>query len=154
MTLHKSVTAVKISDSFTPDSISPKARRVLLAEDDEITVFAVQRMLQKLGYEVSAATNGEAALDMLGRDDFDVILMDVQMPVMDGVEATRLIRASTSLGPKKNIPIIALTAFAMNGDREKFMVAGMDGYISKPINLQDLQDTMSRALNSKTKREM
>lgn len=111
-------------------------------------------MLQKLGYEVSAATNGEAALDMLGRDDFDVILMDVQMPVMDGVEATRLIRASTSLGPKKNIPIIALTAFAMNGDREKFMVAGMDGYISKPINLQDLQDTMSRALNSKTKREM
>ncbi|PKN40138.1 MAG: hypothetical protein CVU60_17255 [Deltaproteobacteria bacterium HGW-Deltaproteobacteria-18] len=149
VTLHKSVTAVKISDSSTADPISPKARRVLLAEDDEITVFAVQRMLQKLGYEVSVATNGEMALDMLGRDDFDVILMDVQMPVMDGVEATRSIRASISLGPKRNIPIIALTAFAMSGDREKFMAAGMDGYISKPINLDDLQRTMNRTINLK-----
>ena len=145
------------SESALPPSASDlpasKARRVLLAEDDEITVFAVQKMLQKLGYEVSVAANGEKALAMLCRDDFDIILMDVQMPVMDGVEATRSIRASTSIGPKKDIPIIALTAFAMSGDREKFMAAGMDDYISKPIDLHNLQNTMNRAMNSKPQRD-
>ncbi len=80
---------------------------------------------------------------LLSDQDFDVILMDIQMPFMDGVEATKAIRSSTDPGARKDIPIIALTAYAMHGDREKFLEAGMDDYISKPLRIEDL----ARALN-------
>jgi PAS domain S-box-containing protein len=151
VTLQKSDDAATVSPS--PDAlVAPsKARRALLAEDDEISVFAIQKMLQKLGYEVSVATNGEKALALLCRDEFDVILMDVQMPVLDGVEATKKIRASSSLGSKRDIPIIALTAFAMSGDKEKFIATGMDGYISKPVNLDALQNTIDQVLLAKSR---
>ena len=151
VTLQKSDAGATVSPSPAALVAPSKIRRALLAEDDEISIFTIQKMLQKLGYEVSVATNGEKALALLYRDEFDVILMDVQMPVMDGVEATKKIRASSSLGPKRDIPIIALTAFAMSGDKEKFIATGMDGYISKPVNLDALQNTIDQVLLAKSR---
>jgi len=151
VTLQKSDDTAEVSPPPAALVAPSKARRALLAEDDEISVFTIQKMLQKLGYEVSVATNGEKALALLCRDEFDVILMDVQMPVMDGVEATKKIRASSSLGPKRDIPIIALTAFAMSGDKEKFIATGMDDYISKPVNLDTLQNTIDQVLLAKSR---
>ena len=76
--------------------------------------------------------NGQEVLDLLARGEYSLVLMDVQMPVLDGVEATRRIRASSSLGPRAATPVVAMTAYAMTGDREKFLAAGMNGYVSKP----------------------
>ena len=72
--------------------------------------------------------------------------MDIQMPVMDGIEATRIIRESAALGPKKDVPIIALTAYAMDGDKEKFLAAGMDGYEAKPVKIESLLQRMAEML--------
>ena len=118
--------------------------RVLLAEDDEVTQFAVRKLLEKAGYTVAVAWNGEEAVSLLGTEDFDAVLMDIQMPVMDGIEATRLIRSSAATEAKRNIPIIALTAYAMAGDRETFLAAGMDAYLGKPVQLADLVDVLAR----------
>lgn len=119
--------------------------RVLLAEDDEVTQFAVRKLLEKAGYTVSIARNGEEALDLLGAHDFDAVLMDIQMPVMGGIEATRLIRSSATPEAKRSIPIIALTAYAMAGDREKFLDAGMNDYIAKPVQVVELKKALERA---------
>jgi PAS domain S-box-containing protein len=113
--------------------------RVLLAEDDPSNHFPVQRMLEKAGHVVMLAENGKQAIEMLHEHDIDCILMDIQMPVMDGMEAARIIRSSPSLKAKRNIPIIALTAYAMSGDRERILEAGMDGYLAKPLNMPDLE---------------
>jgi PAS domain S-box-containing protein len=118
--------------------------RVLLAEDDEVTQFAVRKLLEKAGYTVAVAWNGEEAVSLLGAEDFDAVLMDIQMPLMDGIKATRLIRSSAATEAKRNIPIIALTAYAMAGDRETFLAAGMDAYLGKPVQLADLVDVLAR----------
>ncbi|GAB6113235.1 ATP-binding protein [Desulfomicrobium salsuginis] len=118
--------------------------RVLLAEDDEVTHFSVRRMLENKGYSVTSARNGQEALNRLRHEDFDTVLMDVQMPVMDGLEATRLIRASHDLGPKRNIPVVALTAYAMPGDRERFLQAGMNAYLAKPVSIAELTSTLDK----------
>ena len=118
--------------------------RVLLAEDDEVTQFAVRNLLEKAGCTVRVACNGKEAFDLLREEDFDVVFMDIQMPVMDGVEATRLIRTSATPEAKRSIPIVALTAYAMAGDREKFLAAGMNAYLGKPVRLAELQDTLTR----------
>ena len=102
------------------------------------------RLLAKLGFEAVCVENGEAAIEALRNDTFDLVLMDVQMPVMDGVEATRAIRASTRLDA--GIPIIALTAYAMEGDRENFIAAGMNGYVAKPVELDALRDAIDEVL--------
>ena len=120
--------------------------RILLAEDDEVTVFATRTLLEKAGYTVSVAHNGREAIDLLRREEFDLILMDVQMPVMDGVEATKIIRASADMGDKRDIPIIAVTAFAMNGDRDVFLAAGMNGYVSKPVGMKELAGIIGELL--------
>ena len=120
----------------------PVTGRVLLVEDDEVTLFAVRRLLEKDGHTVSTARTGEEALRLLDATDFDIILMDIQMPGMDGVEATRVIRTS----PRKNIPIIAMTAYAMPGDREQFLESGMDEYLSKPLALAQLRQTLAKFL--------
>ena len=120
----------------------PASLRILLAEDDETTVFSISRLLEKSGHSVTVARNGHEALDLHAAHDFDLILMDVQMPVLDGIESTRRIRED---GPeeKRSIPIIALTAYSMNGDREKFLAAGMNGYIAKPVELDVLLRTVA-----------
>ena len=122
--------------------------RVLLVEDDPSNRLPVQTLLEKAGHEVTLAENGRQALELLGANDIDCILMDVQMPVMDGIEATRIIRESATLGPKKDIPIIALTAYAMEGDKEKFLAAGMNGYVAKPVKIDSLLQAMTESIAS------
>jgi len=112
--------------------------RILLVEDDMVSMYAASRVLEKAGHEVVTATDGAQALERLREADFDLVLMDVQLPVMDGVQATARIRADQSLGARAGVPIIAMTAYAMGGDREKFLAAGMDGYIPKPFSIGEL----------------
>jgi PAS domain S-box-containing protein len=110
--------------------------RVLLAEDDPVNQRLAMRLLEKRGFEVVAATDGKQALAAFDAADVDLILMDVQMPEMDGFEATRLIRRSERAAGG-HVPIIALTAHAMKGDKERCLTAGMDGYISKPVRADE-----------------
>lgn len=119
--------------------------KVLLAEDNLVNQKVAVRFLEKRGHTVVLAESGEKALDAWRKQAFDIILMDVQMPEMDGFEATSRIREhEKSTG--KHIPIIALTAHAMVGDRERCLAAGMDGYVSKPINADDLFAAIERLL--------
>jgi two-component system sensor histidine kinase EvgS len=118
---------------------SAQGLRILLAEDDPSNHYPVIKMLEKAGHSVKLAEDGQQTVDLLKAQDFDCILMDVQMPLMNGVEATRAIRSATDIGHKKDIPIIALTAYALTGDREKFLAAGMSDYLSKPVSMEDLQ---------------
>jgi PAS domain S-box-containing protein len=171
--------------------------RILLAEDEESSSFPVMKLLEKSGHTVTLAEDGQQTLDLLRDQDFDVILMDVQMPVMNGVEATRRIRAAEVHGSRFNgsavgeiavdgigvgahrgapdgvapnaihsdytlaptvnreplnreprIPIIALTAYAMLGDREKLLAAGMDDYLAKPVKMQDLAKVLERVVST------
>ncbi|MGE4291105.1 MAG: transporter substrate-binding domain-containing protein [Desulfovibrio sp.] len=134
--------------SALPEIPAPESfRRVLVVEDDELSLQVVQRMLAKMGYASVPARNGREALSLLEKQDFDLVIMDVQMPDMDGVETTRHIRGTSGLGGKTRIPIVAMTAFAMTGDREKFLEAGMDDYISKPVEMDCLRETLARLLN-------
>jgi CheY-like chemotaxis protein len=117
--------------------------RILLAEDNEINRRVAVRILEKEGHQVFAVEDGRKALDALRSWTFDVVLMDVQMPVMDGLEATRAIRQSERQS-SAHIPIIALTAHAMSGDRERCLEAGTDDYISKPINVRALLSLLEK----------
>ena len=113
------------------------ALRILLAEDNMVNRKLAQRLLEHQGHHVMAAEDGQEALRMLERNPVDVVLMDVQMPGMDGLEATRTIREREA-GGGKHLPIVALTAHAMAGDREECLAAGMDAYVSKPIQVREL----------------
>lgn len=117
---------------------------VLLVEDEAVNLISARRMLEKFGYTVTCAASGEEALAAFAREDFDVVLMDIQMPGMDGVEAARLMRAIPG-GKGATVPIVAFTAHAMRGDRERLLGAGMDDYVSKPVEMAILRDVMSRA---------
>jgi PAS domain S-box-containing protein len=121
--------------------------QVLLSDDDPTTQLSTRRILEKQGCSVVVVDNGEKALSAVTEDNFDCILMDVQMPVMDGVEATRRIRSSHA--KFRDIPIIALTAYAMAGDREKFIHAGMDDYIAKPVDREELLGVIERNVAAK-----
>ncbi|MGE4506185.1 MAG: ATP-binding protein, partial [Desulfovibrionaceae bacterium] len=114
------------------------AVRVLLAEDDAASQFTTLSLLDKLGYAADAVEDGERVLELLREKSFDLVLMDVQMPIMDGVEATRKIRAGEAGTGNAAIPIVALTAYAMSGDRERFLEAGMNAYLPKPVDLTAL----------------
>ncbi|MGR3175553.1 MAG: response regulator [Candidatus Scalindua sp.] len=119
--------------------------RILLAEDNIINQKIALRILdKKLGYHADVVSNGREAIDSLKRFDYDLVLMDCQMPEIDGYEATRTIRDVNSTVRNHRIPIVAMTANAMNGDREKCLDAGMDDYITKPINAQELAETIKR----------
>lgn len=124
------------------DSEVLPAMRVLLAEDEPINALAASRMIEREGHEVVVAENGLQVLALLEEREFDCILMDIQMPIMDGEETTRAIR--TSGKPYADIPIIALTAYSMSGDREKFLATGMNDYLSKPFRIEDLRKTFRR----------
>ncbi len=119
-------------------------QRLLVVEDNEANQMVIQRLLEKLGHESEVVPNGQAALDRLAQDRFDAVLMDCQMPVMDGYTATRQIRAGKVAGLDVRIPIIALTAYAMPDDRKKCFEAGMDDYVSKPLRTEQLQAALSR----------
>jgi PAS domain S-box-containing protein len=129
---------------LTRHSIRESSRRVniLLAEDNIINQKLAIRVLQKMGHSVSVAQNGRQAVEMTEAEQFDLILMDVQMPEMDGIEATLAIRARDASRGGPRVPILAMTAYAMSGDSDRCIEAGMDGYISKPINTQELFETI------------
>jgi PAS domain S-box-containing protein len=110
---------------------------ILLAEDNEVNQKLAMRMLQKRGHRVVLASNGREAVEASERSCYDLVLMDVQMPEMDGIQATLAIRAREA-GTKQHLPIVAMTALVMKGDRERCMAAEMDGYLSKPIRPQEL----------------
>jgi two-component system sensor histidine kinase/response regulator len=119
-------------ESVTPDM---GTLRVLLAEDNPVNQTLAVRMLERMGHRVDVARNGVEAVEMAARTRFDVILMDIQMPQMGGFDATQHIRAQDG---QRHTPIIAMTAHAMTGDRERCLAAGMDGYVSKPIRVPEL----------------
>ncbi|KJU84274.1 sensory box histidine kinase/response regulator [Candidatus Magnetobacterium bavaricum] len=115
--------------------------RILLVEDNATNRLLASEVLKKQGYTVTEAIDGAKAVEMLKNTHFDIILMDVHMPVMDGFEATKIIKASPTT---HSIPIIAMTAYAMKGDRERCLAAGMDDYITKPIRANDLIEIIKR----------
>lgn len=133
---------LEMRDDFLPS-------RILCVEDDAVTRMVMKIVLEKSGYNVTLAMDGRDALDKLSSQEFDLILMDIQMPEMDGIEATRHVRIHERFVANQDIPIIAVTAYAMAGDKEKFLAAGMDGYISKPVDSNILLDIVKDNINSK-----
>ncbi len=138
--------SLQIHESDEDEEIQPL--KVLVVDDDEVTRLHMSRLLEKQKLTVRIAENGERALEELARTQFDCVLMDVQMPVLDGVETTKRIRSSRT-GFQK-VPIIALTAYAMSGDRETFLQAGMDDYIAKPVEGKELITIIKRNIENIT----
>jgi len=114
--------------------------RILIAEDNPINQKLIRTTLEQFGADVTLASNGSEAFELRKQNDYDLIFMDIQMPVMDGIEATKEILHYEQVNHLKHIPIVALTANALAGDRERYIEAGMDNYIPKPINLADLRN--------------
>ncbi|MYL85192.1 response regulator [Desulfovibrio aerotolerans] len=123
--------------------------KVLVVEDDRVNAIALSHFLKKAGYAFRLAEDGRHALDILQGECFDLILLDIQMPVMDGLEATRRIRAGEVGMDKADIPIVALTAHAMSGDREKFLAAGMNDYLAKPVEMETLKEVIGRVVTAR-----
>jgi CheY-like chemotaxis protein len=133
-----------------PKESGNRSARILLAEDNEINQRVVSGMLELQGYKVHCVYNGREALDALASGRYDLVIMDCLMPVMDGYAATRVIRASTPDAFDPQIPVLAITALAAPGDREKCLAAGMSAYISKPVIARDLYAKVQRLLNRST----
>jgi signal transduction histidine kinase/AmiR/NasT family two-component response regulator len=123
------------------ESERPRGLRILLAEDNIVNQKLAMKLLERRGHTVMLAENGKTAVDLFEAYPFDLMLMDVQMPEMDGVEATAIIREKES-GSHSHIPIVAMTAHAMKGDAERCLAAGMDGYLSKSIKFSELYDAI------------
>jgi CheY-like chemotaxis protein len=122
--------------------------RILFAEDDAVSAIAGRRMLENAGHCVAAVGNGQEVLQFLTEHDVDLILMDIQMPVLNGVETAKRIRSDSRLGAKSLVPIIAVTAYAMTGDREKILASGMNDYISKPVDKRALVEVIERGMGA------
>jgi CheY-like chemotaxis protein len=118
---------------------APRDARILVVEDNSTNQLVLLAQLAKLGYQARAVANGVDAVAAVRREDYDLVLMDCQMPLMDGFEAARQIRRS----PRPHVPIIAVTAHAMVGDRERCIREGMDAYLSKPVALNALADVLA-----------
>jgi PAS domain S-box-containing protein len=150
-------TAVFFSIGFKPAETPPSeqtagtephdavpALKVLLAEDDRVSAISAQRLMEKLGCTVVAVPDGIQALDTLKQQQFDAVFMDVQMPGMDGIETTQTIRSGEAGPDNRDIPIVALTAYAMAGDKAQFIEAGMTDYLSKPLDIGELEATLKK----------
>ena len=121
--------------------------RVLVVEDEAVNRMATVAMLKKFGYAVEAVEDGDQVVPALSRNIFDVVLMDIQMPRVNGVEATRRVRDAVVPGVDPHIPIIAVTAHALAGDRERYLQSGMDDYLSKPVDMEALSEAIARVLD-------
>ena len=130
-----------------PRQVTPMLR-ILLAEDNSVNQIVATRLLEKRGHTVVAVGNGREAVSAVGTQIFDLALVDLQMPEMDGLQAVSLIRQREETMGKPRLPIIALTAHAMRGDRERCLAAGMDGYITKPINKTELLSTIDSVVQN------
>lgn len=119
---------------------------ILIAEDNFINRKVIVSMLKQLGFSADSAENGKEALDMMEAANYSLVLMDIEMPIMDGIEAVKILRQGNTKTRNAGIPVIALTAHAMKGDREEFLNAGMDDYITKPITLDVLSQTLKKWL--------
>lgn len=119
--------------------------RVLVAEDNLVNQRLISRLLEKMGHQVIVAGDGMAVLRILKEGEVDLIAMDMQMPILDGVETTREIRAGER-GSAKHVPIMAMTANAFEEDRRKCFEAGMDGFVVKPVSPQSIREEMDRVL--------
>lgn len=111
------------------------AKVILVVEDDPKSLILTRDILQASGYTAIEATDGEQGVELAKAKKPDLILMGIQMPVMDGLEATRILKADTTT---KNIPVLALTSYAMEGDKERILEAGCNGYLAKPFDIQEL----------------
>jgi CheY-like chemotaxis protein len=127
------------SPALRVDSLS-----VLVAEDNPVNQLIVDAMLKQLGHTVTLAADGRRALSALAQNDFDLVLMDCNMPELDGLEATRLLRAGQAGVRDANVPVIALTANAMDGDRDTCLAAGMTDFLPKPVSIQALREAIAR----------
>jgi len=143
MLVAKSVSTHKIGEAKPP-------LRVLIAEDNMVNQLVAERILMSFGCSIVKVNNGREAVEAVERELFDLLLMDIQMPEMDGVEATRMIRSFPD--ERANLPIVAMTAHAMKGDRERFLAAGLDHYISKPFHKDELL-LLVKSISARTRRE-
>lgn len=123
---------------------NPKS--ILIVEDNSANLQLAAFLLKTGGFAIGSATNGAEAIEAVKAGKYDLILMDVEMPGMDGLTAAQIIKADSALA---HIPIVALTAYAMKGDKERCLAAGCSGYITKPINTHDFVRTVSSFLNTK-----
>jgi CheY-like chemotaxis protein len=142
LTYHKAVPA--------KTAIPVTALSILLAEDNRLNQILAVELLERRGHSVTVAGSGVEALEKLKAKRFDVVLMDVRMPEMDGVEATRRIREGEAGEGSRRVPVVALTAHALTGDRERFLAAGMDDYVAKPIDLEELDEVLRRIAAERT----
>ena len=139
------------TQAYSPAEAGPARRlKILLVEDNPVNQTVAVKMLEKMGHTLTVASNGQEGLDLFDKEKFDLILMDVQMPVMGGLEATQAIRAREARrtwaagGQWRSTPIVAMTAHAMQGDRDRCLAAGMDDYIAKPIKPAELRTVIER----------
>jgi PAS domain S-box-containing protein len=141
-----------VQDRRQPDlpDVPAKPIRLLVAEDNDVNVMVTTLRLEEMGYHYAVAHTGLEVLELLKRDPFDLILMDIEMPVLDGISATKAIRSSTPGGviPDPNIPIVGVTAHALKEFRDRSLDAGMDDYVSKPVNFQELARIITRLVGS------
>ena len=122
-------------------------------EDNIVNQKLALKIVEKFGFRADVAANGKESLRALERFKYDVVLMDVQMPILDGFEATRIIRDPDSNVLDHNIPIIAMTAHAMKGDRQRCLDAGMDDYISKPVQPQEMLKAIEKQLDDRKEKD-
>lgn len=130
-----------------PDQLHDGERQhinVLIVEDNDTNKFITRTMVEKLGFTSFCASNGEEALGLLKSETIHIILMDIMMPIMNGVEATRAIRSRQDLQAFRDIPIVALTAVALHDSRENYLKEGMNDYLSKPVDIATLDATILR----------
>lgn len=119
-----------------------KIKKALIVEDNPINMELVMEILTANGIIVDEAVNGEEAIEKVEKETYDLVLMDIELPGMDGVDATKLIKSK-----HKNLPILALTSYAMKGDRERFIAAGFDDYIAKPIDVNSFIEKINKFIH-------
>ena len=141
--LSKASATILSAPSSSPQAGSHQEGKVLLVEDNTINQKVALKMLETMGFSAKVAQDGGVALQMLQQEAFDLVLMDDHMPNMDGYEATRRLRSADSGAVNPRVPVVAMTANAMKGDREKCLAAGMDDYIAKPIDSKELADKLA-----------
>jgi two-component system, sensor histidine kinase len=130
-------------------SLEGTSIRILVVDDDPVNRMVIAKLAEALSHQVDIANDGETALQQLEDEEYDLVFMDVKMPGIDGLEATRRMRAHESEADRKRAVVIAVTAHALEGDRERCLEAGMDDYVAKPVSFEKLSDVVAKHLQSK-----